>query len=117
MPLEKKWIWQHQNYPNFRYNKENLEPLMQEIKYHQGLLDGIYSSINNEDLAKAQIEIFTQEAMDTSEIEGQILSRDSVRSSLSNKFRLVEKGCLIQKEGTSGRSVAYDILIDLGSST
>lgn len=88
MPLEKKWIWQHQNYPNFSYNRENLEPLLQEIKYHQGLLDGIYSTINDEDLAKAQIEIFTQEAMDTSEIEGEILSRDSVRSSLSNKFRI-----------------------------
>ena len=88
MPLEKKWIWQHKNYPNFSYNRENLEPLLQEIKYHQGLLDGIYSSINDEDLGKAQIEIFTQEAMDTSEIEGEILSRDSVRSSLSNKFRI-----------------------------
>ena len=88
MPLEKKWIWQHKNYPNFSYNRENLEPLLQEIKYHQGLLDGIYSFINDEDLAKAQIEIFTQEAMDTSEIEGEILSRDSVRSSLSNKFRI-----------------------------
>ncbi|MBU1668564.1 Fic family protein [bacterium] len=88
MSLEKKWIWEHEGYPNFRYNQDTLIVLLQEIKYHQGLLDGIYSSINDEDLGKAQIEVFTQEAMDTSEIEGEILNRDSVRSSLSNKFRI-----------------------------
>lgn len=88
MPSEKKWIWQQKEYPNFRYNQETLIPLLQEIKYYQGLLDGIYSTINDEDFSHAQIEVFTQEAMDTSEIEGEILNRDSVRSSLANKFRI-----------------------------
>ena len=88
MSLEKKWIWQRDNYPNFEYNQAKLEPILQEIKYYQGLLDGIYMGINDDDLGKAQIEIFTQEVLDTSAIEGEILSRDSVRSSLSNKFRI-----------------------------
>jgi Fic family protein len=88
MSLEKKWIWQRESYPNFEYNQTKLEPILQEIKYYQGLLDGIYMGINDDDLGKAQIEIFTKEVIDTSAIEGEVLSRDSVRSSLSNKFRI-----------------------------
>ena len=88
MSLEKKWIWQRETYPNFEYNQTRLEPLLQGIRYYQGLLDGIYMGMNDEDLGKAQIEIFTQEIIDTSAIEGEVLSRDSVRSSLSNKFRI-----------------------------
>lgn len=41
MSLEKKWIWQREGYPNFEYNQTKLEPMLQEIKYYQGVLDGI----------------------------------------------------------------------------
>lgn len=109
MSLEKKWIWQRKSYPNFEYNQTKLEPILQEIKYYQGLLDGIYMGINDEDLGKAQIEIFTQEVMDTSAIEGEVLSRDSVRSSLSNKFR-IEIG--LKDSSNKKTDGLVDILID-----
>jgi Fic family protein len=109
MSLEKKWIWQRAAYPNFKYNQTKLEPILQEIKYYQGLLDGIYMGINDEDLGKAQIEIFTQEIIDTSAIEGEVLSRDSVRSSLSNKFR-IELG--LKDSSNKKTDGLVDILID-----
>ena len=83
---EKKWIWEYERYPNFSYDSEKLQPLLQEIKYYQGLLNGIFMNVNEEDLYKTQLEIMTQEIMDSSAIEGEVLSRDSVRSSISNQL-------------------------------
>jgi Fic family protein len=109
MSLERKWIWEHQAYPNFEYDREPLAPLLEEIKYYQGLLDGIYSTMNDEDLGKAQIEVFTQEAMNTSEIEGEVLNRDSVRSSLANKFR-IDIG--VKDKSTRTTDGLVEVLID-----
>ena len=109
MSPEKTWIWQRDDYPHFEYNQKKLTPILQEIRYHQGLLDGIYMGINDDDLGKAQIEIFTQEIIDTSAIEGEILSRDSVHSSLSNKFR-IELG--IKDSSNKKTDGLVDILID-----
>ena len=83
---KKKWIWEYDSYPNFTYESEKLQPLLQDIKYYQGLLNGIFTTVNVEDLYQTQLEIMTQEIMDSSAIEGEILSRDSVRSSISNQL-------------------------------
>lgn len=107
--LEKQWIWQQENYPNFYYDKKLLEPFILDIKYYQGLLSGIYSGFNDEDLTKTQVEILTQEAIDTSAIEGEILSRDSVRSSIAKKLglsNLLKDSSNIQTDGL------IDILLD-----
>ncbi len=81
---EKKWIWEYESYPNFTYNSKNLQPLLEEIKYYQGLLNGIFTNVNEEDLLRTQLEILTEEIIDSSAIEGEVLSRDSVRSSISH---------------------------------
>ena len=83
---EKKWIWKYDTYPKFTYDSKKLQPLLQEIKYYQGLLEGIFTNANEEDMYQTQLEIMTQEIMDSSAIEGEILSRDSVRSSISKQL-------------------------------
>ena len=35
----KKWIWQHEDYPNFKYNKDKLTNLLNEIEYKRGIND------------------------------------------------------------------------------
>ena len=57
---KKKWIWQQDDYPDFKYDTALLEPILLNIKYHQGLLDGIYASIHEDDLVKTQLEILTK---------------------------------------------------------
>lgn len=81
-----KWIWQDKNYPNFSYDENKLQKILLDIKYYQGLLNGVYQNINKKDLALAKLEVLTTEALDTSAIEGEILNRASVRSSISNKL-------------------------------
>ena len=106
---EKKWIWKYEAYSNFTYNSEPLNPLLQEIKYYQGLLNGIFTNVNEADLLKTQLEILTQEVIDSSAIEGEVLSRDSVRSSISNHLGINREK---QDYSTKTSDGVADLLVD-----
>ena len=84
--MKQRWVWQHPEYPNFQYNIKKLTPILLDIKYLQGLLHGVYETINAEEHSLAKLEILTTEIVDTSAIEGEILNRNSVRSSISKKL-------------------------------
>jgi Fic family protein len=82
----KKWIWQHQDYPNFKYDKTKLTSLINEIEYKRGLLDGISTLFTQDDIRNIEIDTLTDEAINTSLIEGEIFKRESVRSSFRKKL-------------------------------
>jgi len=81
-----KWIWQHSNYPHFKYDKTSLVELLIQIEYHHGILYGISKSMNQKDLQSIKIEALVNEAMNTSAIEGEYLKRESVRASFYKKL-------------------------------
>ena len=81
-----KWIWQHKNYPNFKYEKSKLTDLLTQIEYNRGILDGISKLFSSDDIVKIEIETLTDEAINTSLIEGEILKRESVHSSFKKKL-------------------------------
>jgi Fic family protein len=106
---EKKWIGEYGSYPNFTYDSEKLHPLLEDIKYYQGLLNGIFTTVNEEDLYQTQLEIMTQEIMDSSAIEGEMLSRDSVRSSISKQLGINREK---QDHSTRTSDGVTDVLVD-----
>ena len=81
-----KWIWQHQDYPKFKYDKSKLIDLLNQIEYNRGLLDGISKLFSSDDIVKIEIETLTDEAINTSLIEGEFFKRESVRSSFKKKL-------------------------------
>jgi Fic family protein len=82
----KKWIWQHENYPNFPYEKDVLTALLSKIEYNRGLLDGISKTFTQEELRELEIDALIEEALHTSLIEGEYFKRESVRSSVRKKL-------------------------------
>jgi len=84
----KTWNWQQEDWPSFSYSKETLEPLEMEYLKVSGVSFGIMKSLSKEDQSKLAVELICDEAMETSEIEGEILNRDSVRSSIIREFGL-----------------------------
>jgi Fic family protein len=82
----KKWIWQHQEYPNFKYDKSKLTQIIGQIDYNRGLIDGISKLFEPDDIVNVEIETLTDEAISTSLIEGEIFKRESVRSSFKKKL-------------------------------
>ena len=82
----KKWIWQQENYPNFTYNSQKLENLIQKVSIEQGYLIALSQTMDNKTIIQRQIEALENEAINTSLIEGEVLNRDSVKASIAKKF-------------------------------
>lgn len=81
---EKKWIWENKNFPNFIYEKQSLEQLF----YKFGNLNMIDSFMNQSNSKEFLSEILISEAISTSAIEGELLQRSSVRSSINKLLKL-----------------------------
>lgn len=81
-----KWIWQHPSYPHFNFRREKLTDLINEIEYHRGILDGMSKLFNQDNIRMIEIDTLTDEAINTSLIEGEVFKRESVRSSFRKKL-------------------------------
>lgn len=109
MQTYQTYIWQNSNWPHFTYDLALYQSLLQEIRYQQGLLDGICKGLSEEHLLEMQSETLALDAVTTSEIEGEILSRDSVRSSIFKKLGIsydTQDRSTVQTDGL------VDILLD-----
>jgi Fic family protein len=82
------WNWQQPDWPNFTYDSVALGPLEKEFLLRSGELLGTCKHIGPEDQDALKIELIGNEAVKTSEIEGEILNRVSVQSSLRQQFGL-----------------------------
>ena len=106
-----KWIWQHQDYPNFKYDKSKLSDLIGQIDYNRGILDGISQLFSEDDIIKIEIETLTDEAINTSLIEGEYFKRESVQSSFKKKLDKDFDG-RYDKYSTRATDNLVEILID-----
>ena len=83
-----KWNWQQKDWPNFSYKKALLEELEAKFLRQSGLLAGAYKHISNEEKETLTVDMMSNEAMKTSEIEGEYLNRDSLCSSIRRHLGL-----------------------------
>ncbi len=82
------WNWERPEWPEFTYDAAALEPLEKRFLLHSGEFIGAFKHVGPEDQDMLKIELISDEALKTSEIEGEILDRDSVQSSLRQQFGL-----------------------------
>jgi Fic family protein len=82
------WNWQQADWPNFTYDSGALEPLENNFLLRSGELIGACKHVGAGDQETLKIELISEEAVKTSEIEGEILNRESVQSSLRQQFGL-----------------------------
>ncbi len=83
-----KWNWQQDDWPNFRYDSLVLKGLEEQFLHRSGLLFGAYKHINDNEKDALTVDLISTEALKTSEIEGEILNRDSIQSSIRRSFGL-----------------------------
>jgi Fic family protein len=83
-----KWNWQQSDWPQFSYNKAKLQGLESKFLQDSGTLLGAFKHLNEADKSYLTIEFMSNEAIKTSEIEGEYLNRDSVQSSIRKCFGL-----------------------------
>jgi Fic family protein len=103
------WNWEQPDWPEFSYDSKALEPLEQQFLLQSGEFIGAYRHIGADDQETLKIELISDEAVKTSEIEGEILNRDSVQSSLRHQLGLgaEQPGILPAERGIS------EMMVDL----
>lgn len=86
-----KWNWQQSKWPNFSYDINVLDQQEQLFLTHAGLFMGVFKHIDHENQMILQVELLSEEALNTSAIEGETLNRESLQSSIKRAFGLTTK--------------------------
>jgi Fic family protein len=82
------WNWQHSDWPKFRFRPELLSERDATFLRQSGVVIGTMRHFPDEERLPLIVELIGTEALKTSEIEGELLDRDSVQSSLRRQFGL-----------------------------
>lgn len=80
------WNWQKPDWPNFRWDRARLEAAEKQFLISGGVFVGAVRHLAKEERDELTIEAMSTEALTTSEIEGEILDRPSVQSSLRKQL-------------------------------
>lgn len=86
------YIWQHDDWPRMTVRTDSLTGLLAETNTLRGLLMGRIAMFGFEERNESLLEAMTSEIVHSSKIEGEELSRDSVRSSLAQQLQLQYDG-------------------------
>lgn len=85
---EKTYIWQSDVWPKWRYDLSAIADQLTAVSHAQGLLMGRLADVGMAVRDQASIATLTDEVVKTSEIEGEVLNADSVRSSVARHLGL-----------------------------
>lgn len=92
------WIWQKADWPTFAWDEAALEPLEAQFLLRSGEFLGAFRHVGADDRDNIRIELIGDEALKTSAIEGEILDRDSLQSSLRRQFGLATEARRVRPE-------------------
>src|ERR1700746_2395456 len=82
------WNWQTSDWPTFAWDRACLETAEKQFLVGGGMFIGTVRHLAKEEHDQLTIEAMSTEAVTTSEIEGEILDRASVQSSLRKQLGL-----------------------------
>jgi len=81
-----KYIWQASDWPNWRFDLVSLAGPMADVSRAQGLLIGRLADVGMALCDQASLATLTEDVVKTSEIEGEQLKVESVRSSIARRL-------------------------------
>ena len=81
-----KYIHQQKGWPGFVWDENALSKLLAEVRHEQGRLLGKMEGLGFSLQEEATLQTLTKEVVKTSEIEGEILDADQVRSSIARRL-------------------------------
>lgn len=97
-----KYIWQQANWPDWVINHSRLSSLLAEVHLERGKLLGAMLGLGFDASERATLEMLTCDVIKTSEIEGEKLNPDAVRSSLARRLGLEVAGVPVDTRNVDG---------------
>lgn len=84
-----QWNWQLPDWPKFSYNPEAVLQKEQQFLLDLGAATACLKTLKREDNDQFIVEILSQEGSESAKIEGEILDRESLQSSIKRHFGLI----------------------------
>ena len=103
------YIWRHQEWPKFKWDYEALLEPMNRLSRLHGLLYGRMSMLGFEEKSNSLLSAMSEELISSSEIEGVMLSPNSVRSSIARRLGIEDDGMLAEDHYVE---VLVDVMLD-----
>lgn len=91
------YIHELPDWPRFRWSQDALLQRLAAMRHRQGRLIGCMESLGFSSRAEAVLNTLTQDVLKSSEIEGEILNKDQVRSSIARHLG-IDIGALAQTD-------------------
>jgi len=109
----KIYNWQKSDWPQFHYESSILDESLISIAEKTGLIRGKLTHLSKDLQTEAMIDRMVEEAVKTSEIEGEYISRPDIRSSIKNKLGLNQDLIKINDKRAKG---LVDLMFDVRNS-
>ena len=103
------YIYEQSDWPQFKWNSEKLLTLLTEVRNLQGYVVGKMGALGFDLKNQANLEILTQDVLKSTEIEGELLNPEQVRSSVARRLGLDVSGLVHSDRNIDG---VVEMMID-----
>ncbi len=97
-----KYIYQYPSWPHFTWDEQAIQALLGKVRHLQGKLLGQMSTVGFSFKEETNLTTLTLDVLKSSEIEGEILNYDQVRSSIARKLGLEFAGMVYADRNVEG---------------
>ncbi|WP_165499684.1 Fic family protein [Pedobacter frigidisoli] len=105
-----KYNWELSDWPNFTFSLTNIERKLYDFAQETGEVNALLKSLPNDVRQETILEMILAEAIKTSAIESEFLSREDVMSSIKNNLGINKTPEIVKDKRASGIA---DLMIDV----
>ncbi len=99
-----RYNWERKDWPHFKYSLKGIDKLLLEVNSLMARYEGVVKTLPKDMKAETIIDVMVQEAIKTSEIEGEYYSRKDVLSSIKKNMGFQLKAFSVQDKGAEAVS-------------
>ena len=97
-----KYIYEHKQWPNFTWDQQQLSVTLGKVRNLQGRVSGRMSGLGFSVKEETMLSTLTLDVLKSSEIEGELLNYDQVRSSIARRLGLEYAGMVQADRNVEG---------------
>ena len=103
------WNWQNPDWPNFTWDRTKIANAEEQFLLGSGVVIGSVKHLGEQEHKQLLVELMSSEAVTTSKIEGEVLNRDSVQSSIQRQLGLAAD----DRRATPAEQGIAEMMVDL----
>ena len=97
-----KYIYQYSNWPNFTWDEKEVQLLLGKVRHLQGKIFGQVTALGFSIKEETMLTTLTLDVLKSSEIEGELLNYEQVRSSIARRLGLDYAGMVYPDRNVEG---------------